>query len=273
MNYILVSYVYCYFFLWEGVVFFFYFWPAHPDRTHKKKSNNTATGWGKNMPTTAMMHRGQPPGEVSILGSARSRPLPADVVSLAFVTRPGEDDTPRLEVVLGSGEKVVWAREEEVEKKGQSPFPAPSPPVEAAPSVVHSPCGLMLAAVHGPLVHVLPSGLENAGGEGAVLRGHTGSVLCCTFSPCGRFLVTGSADSTLRVWSASSGRALHTWRGENQIRSVAFSPCGRMLACGGASRSVSVFPWGKCQSGPGFVDFPEVLSHTPEDYIHREDGP
>lgn len=42
----------------------------------------------------------------------------------------------------------------------------------------------------------------------SVLRGHTGAVYTCRFSPCGNFLASGSFDCTVRVWSlAARGKA------------------------------------------------------------------
>ena len=36
----------------------------------------------------------------------------------------------------------------------------------------------------------------------AVLEGHASAVFCCTFSPDGARVVTGSGDETVRIWNA-----------------------------------------------------------------------
>ena len=37
------------------------------------------------------------------------------------------------------------------------------------------------------------------------LEGHTGEVNSVSFSPDGKFIVSGSADKTVRVWDATNG--------------------------------------------------------------------
>eukprot|EP00300_Choanocystis_sp_HF-7_P042216 c8984_g1_i1.p1 GENE.c8984_g1_i1~~c8984_g1_i1.p1 ORF type:complete len:971 (+),score=233.04 c8984_g1_i1:88-2913(+) len=57
----------------------------------------------------------------------------------------------------------------------------------------------------------------------SVLVGHTGAVRCCAFSPSGAQIVSGSADTTLRVWTASSGTQLKVFPGHtDQVTSCQF---------------------------------------------------
>ena len=67
------------------------------------------------------------------------------------------------------------------------------------------------------------------------LVGHTGPVQAVTYSPDGRFIVSGGGfgDDTLKIWDATSGSELHTFAGNSSIRSVTWSPDGRFIASGG----------------------------------------
>jgi WD40 repeat protein len=48
----------------------------------------------------------------------------------------------------------------------------------------------------------------------------------------GRFLVSGSADKTVKVWNLDTGVPLHTFEHSDWIRSVAVDPDGRLVAGG-----------------------------------------
>jgi hypothetical protein len=68
-------------------------------------------------------------------------------------------------------------------------------------------------------------------GDLLTLHGHTDSVLSVVFSPEGTRLASTSADSTVKVWEATTGQLLHTLTGHNDmVSSVAFSPDGTRLA-------------------------------------------
>ena len=63
-----------------------------------------------------------------------------------------------------------------------------------------------------------------------------------TFSPDGRWIVSGSADSSLRVWDAATGKLAYTLEGHTTgVRCVAFSPDGRRIASGGEDTTVRVW--------------------------------
>ena len=68
------------------------------------------------------------------------------------------------------------------------------------------------------------------------LKGHTDVVTSVAFSPDGRRIVSGSFDSTVKVWDASSGQEILTLKGPGSVDSVAFSPDGRRIVSGGGEQ-------------------------------------
>src|SRR5262249_34935763 len=79
------------------------------------------------------------------------------------------------------------------------------------------------------------------------LKGHVGYVFRVTFSPDGRYLASGSWDSTIKVWDLEAPATAEpaTLRGHaGVIYGLAFSPDGRRLASGsGSTRYGEVKVW------------------------------
>jgi len=72
--------------------------------------------------------------------------------------------------------------------------------------------------------------------------GHTAAVTAVTFSPDGAWLATGSDDTTVRLWEASSGREIRKLTGhDGSIRGLAFSSDGRYLASGNSDGTVKLW--------------------------------
>jgi len=80
-----------------------------------------------------------------------------------------------------------------------------------------------------------------------ILRGHGGLVLAVAYSPDGHRIVTGSADHTVKVWDAATGKVLplggsNGLNGHKRpILSVVFSSDGKRILTGSWDRTVKVW--------------------------------
>jgi WD40 repeat protein len=74
------------------------------------------------------------------------------------------------------------------------------------------------------------------------LRQHRGGVTGLALSPDGRYLVSSSEDTTVRIWQLSTGRSLRTLTGHSgRVYCVAVSPDGRWVASGGNDRTIRLW--------------------------------
>uniref|UniRef100_UPI000563F62C nSTAND1 domain-containing NTPase n=1 Tax=Planktothrix agardhii TaxID=1160 RepID=UPI000563F62C len=74
------------------------------------------------------------------------------------------------------------------------------------------------------------------------LGGHAQGVNGVSFSPDGKFLATGSADRTVKLWDISTGKEIKTLSGHiNSVNGVSFSPDGKLLATGSGDRTVKLW--------------------------------
>lgn len=76
----------------------------------------------------------------------------------------------------------------------------------------------------------------------AGLNGHTGPVYGLAFSPDGKILASGSADSTVRLWDISTQKCLSILQGHTaSISRIVFNRDGKILASGSADGTVRLW--------------------------------
>ncbi len=74
------------------------------------------------------------------------------------------------------------------------------------------------------------------------LSGHSAEVLGCAISPNGQFIVSASADRTLKVWEVATGQELRTLSGHSdKVLGCAISPNGQFIVSASADRTLKVW--------------------------------
>ena len=72
--------------------------------------------------------------------------------------------------------------------------------------------------------------------------GHSDAVRSVSFSPDRKYIASGSADDTVKLWEVDSGKEIRTFTGHtDDVRSVSFSPDGKYIASGSYDKTVKLW--------------------------------
>jgi len=72
---------------------------------------------------------------------------------------------------------------------------------------------------------------------------HRGAVLTCAFSPDGKFVATGGADKSVRIWELASGRETRRLEAGDKVVHVAYAPDARSLVIVAAGGDAPIQLW------------------------------
>ncbi|KAK6728046.1 hypothetical protein RB195_005604 [Necator americanus] len=100
------------------------------------------------------------------------------------------------------------------------------------------------------------------------LNGHQKSVASLKFSPCGVYLASASADTTVRVWFVKDGKPMQTLNGHKiGINDVAWSPNSLFLASASDDKTVRIWEveTGKCiKTLKGHTNYVFCCAYNPQ---------
>jgi WD40 repeat protein len=107
-------------------------------------------------------------------------------------------------------------------------------------SLAYAPDGKTFACINSPAVQIRETG---TGRFVADFKGHTDVLTSMAYSPDGRFLLTGSQDKSLKLWSITTGTILRTIAKahDEYVYAVAFSQDGKKIASGSYDGVVKVW--------------------------------
>lgn len=195
----------------------------------------------------AAMLKGLPPTMTlrQLVAMAKSIPLEKELPPMAEVAFAPNGQS----FITGSwdGNARLWAAEG---GEAQKTFPMPG---GLFTSVSFTPDGKAFLATSTSTGTQAVARLRNLeGAEVAAFSGHEKSITSAAISPDGRWVVTGSADRSARLWRIDGGDSVQTFSGQRgTIDDVAFSPDGKQLLT--ASEDGSVWLWQIGQSAPAQV--------------------
>ena len=88
---------------------------------------------------------------------------------------------------------------------------------------------------------------------------HKSEIQSVAFSPNGLNIVSGSCDSTAKVWNVNTGTCIASLRHNLPVSSVAFSPDGLSIVTG-SYKKVTVWKW-----GDSYVSAPDIVHSVSQD--------
>jgi WD40 repeat protein len=93
------------------------------------------------------------------------------------------------------------------------------------------------------------------------LKGHASHVQALAASPDGRHLISGSADSTIKVWDLRSKKLIRTIHGHGSpVLAVAFTSDGRHLISASADATIGVWDWESGEIVRSLVELPSTVN-------------
>ena len=106
-----------------------------------------------------------------------------------------------------------------------------------------------------------PSNIPPPARELTTLTGHNDAVYCVAFSQDGRYLASGDAYKTIKIWSVWNWQELATLNGhEWSILSVAFSPDGKYLASASRDKTIKIWRVEDWQEQVTLRDHKDIVS-------------
>lgn len=103
--------------------------------------------------------------------------------------------------------------------------------------------------------------------ESLIYRGHTDIIRCISIEPKGEYIVTGSDDTTVRIWEISTTRCIKTIKTDDIVRSVAWCPNSKLLliAIATGKRLILINP--KVGDKMLIKNTDDILSEMPKDDV------
>lgn len=84
--------------------------------------------------------------------------------------------------------------------------------------------------------------MTDSGKEVITLKGHTASVNSVSFFSDGKYLVSGSADLSIRIWNLLTAKEIKCLMGHSRaVKSVVLAPDGRYLASAGDDKTIRIW--------------------------------
>ena len=97
--------------------------------------------------------------------------------------------------------------------------------------------------------------------------GHNNTIQFATYSSCGKKIISGSGDKTIKEWSVETGECLRTFKGHyNSVSSVCYSPCGKKIVSGSGDKTIKEWSieTGRClQTFVGHLSDVKNVSYSP----------